>query len=87
MEQEIIQVEFWINDHIHAMRHTSLIPSIGDEVRFKNIAYKLHYKIWIYDDKYPRVAFNMQEVRPTRRALDVAKAPRKSKRSAGSPRK
>jgi hypothetical protein len=57
-----IQVEFWIDDHIHAIRHTSLVPVIGDEVRFRDIVYKVHYRIWIYDDKLPRVAINMEKV-------------------------
>ena len=61
-KQEFITTEFWIDNHIYAQRFSSFVPSIGDEVRFKNIAYKIHYKIWIYDDKYPRVAFNMEAV-------------------------
>ena len=60
--QEFISIEFWIYDHIHAQRFSSFVPSIGDEVRFKDVAYKVIYRIWIYDDKYPRVALNMEAV-------------------------
>jgi hypothetical protein len=76
IDQETIQVEFWIDDHIHAMTHTSLVPMIGDEVRFSDVAYKIHYRIWIYDDVRPRVALNMEEVprgRPTSNPRHKAK--------------
>ena len=61
-KQEFITTEFWIDDHVHAQRVSSFVPSIGDEVRFNDVAYKIIYKIWIYDERYPRVAFNMEAV-------------------------
>jgi len=57
-----IKVEFWIDDHVHALRHTRFVPAIGDEVRFNNIAYKVIYRIFIYDEEYPRVALNIEAV-------------------------
>jgi hypothetical protein len=57
-----IRIEFWIDDHIHALRFSTIVPAIGDEVRFNNIAYKIIYRIFIYDEDLPRVAMNMEAV-------------------------
>lgn len=57
-----MKVEFWIDDHIHAIRHTRFIPAVGDEVRFDDVVYKIHYRLFVYDEKYPRVALNMEKL-------------------------
>jgi len=57
-----IKIEFWIDDHIHAIRYSLIVPVVGDEVRFYNVAYKVHYRIFIYDEPDPRVAVNMEAV-------------------------
>ena len=60
---EEIRIDFWINNQVpFAMRSSIHVPAIGDEVRFDGGAYKVVYRIWIYDEKYPRVALNIKKV-------------------------
>ena len=65
-----IRIQFWIDDHVHAERYSLIVPAIGDEVRFNDVAYKVFYRIFIYDEPAPRVAVNMeaveQSVQPTK---------------------
>lgn len=68
-----IKIEFWIDDHIHAIRYSLIAPVIGDEVRFNGVPYKVHYRIFIYDEPAPRIAVNMEAVEQSVQA-DVAKA-------------
>lgn len=58
------QVEFWIDGHKkYAMRHTTgNIPMIGDEVRFKNVVYKVVNRIWMYDDSIERVCLSIERL-------------------------
>jgi hypothetical protein len=87
-----MRIQFWIDDHVHAERHSLIVPAIGDEVRFNDVAYKVHYRIFVYDEPTPRVAINMvaveQSVRPTagtRRKKSNFKSSASSVKSAGSP--
>jgi hypothetical protein len=65
-----IRIQFWIDDHVHAERYSLIVPTIGDEVRFNDVPYRVHYRIFIYDEPAPRVAINMeaveQSVHPTK---------------------
>jgi uncharacterized protein (UPF0218 family) len=61
---EKIRVDFFINGKKYAMRQSAHVPTIGDEVRFHNIAYKVVYRIWIYDEKEPRAALEIEQVQP-----------------------
>lgn len=61
-----VLVEFWLDDKPYAARtdKTGHVPAIGDEVRFKGVAYKIIYRIWIYDETRERVALNMERLEP-----------------------
>lgn len=60
---ESIRVDFWLDDKtLYAMEYTRYVPQKGDEVRFKGVVYKITYRIFIYDEKYPRIAVNMKMV-------------------------
>ena len=61
-----IRIQFWVDDHVHAERYSLIVPAIGDEVRFNDVPYKVHYRIFIYDEPAPRVAINMEAVEQTR---------------------
>lgn len=66
-EIEKISIGFFLEDGSqYANRHSIHVPAIGDEVRFKNVVYKIGYRIWIYDEKYPRVALQMEKVTPNK---------------------
>ena len=57
-----IRVDFWLDGKQYAQRQDIYIPVIGDEVRFHNVVYKIVHRIWIYDEKYPRVAVTMEKI-------------------------
>lgn len=61
----VYQVEFWINGkEKYAMRHLKVsIPTVGDEVRFKNVVYSITNRIWFYDEDVYRVALSIVEVK------------------------
>lgn len=64
MDESRIEIEFWIDNKVrYALQNRNHVPMIGDEVRFKQIAYKVIYRIWTYDEKYPRVILNMTKVK------------------------
>ena len=44
------------------------VPAIGDEVRHAGVAYKVEYRIWIYDEAQIRVAIDLSKARSTERA-------------------
>jgi hypothetical protein len=81
LEPRNIQIDFFLDGKKYAMRHSVHVPSIGDEVRFRGIAYEVVYRIWIYDEQYPRVALQMTKVkavnsdRPRRTKLSPAPPP------------
>ena len=58
-----IQIDFYFEGKRHAQRYGTHVPIIGDEVRFNNVAYKIEYRIWIYDEEYSRVALEMKQVK------------------------
>lgn len=59
-----IYVDYYLeNGEKYAHLYEKHIPCIGDEVRFRGIAYKVYYRIWIYDEKQLRVAIQMKEVK------------------------
>lgn len=62
MKDEIIQVDFYCENKKYAERYLYHVPIIGDEVRFKGVAYKVVYRIWTYDEDFPRVAMSIKKV-------------------------
>jgi hypothetical protein len=54
-----IDMEFWLDDKLFASRSSSFIPSVGDEVRFKLIVYKVTHRLWLYDTKRPLIVIIM----------------------------
>ena len=59
---EKIQVDYFVGGKKYAMRQSVHVPAIGDEVRFHNVAYKVVYRIWIYDEDKPRAALKLERV-------------------------
>jgi hypothetical protein len=82
-----IRIEFWIDDHIHAIRYSIVVPTIGDEVRFNDVAYKIHYRIFIYDEPSPRVAVNMEAVEHQMQPTDGTSRQKRKSKSKASPAK
>ena len=67
MSNTAIQIDFWIkNKQKYAIRYSDHVPQIGDEVRFKGVAYKVTYRIFIYDEEYDRIALNIVPVAKAR---------------------
>lgn len=72
VSDEILTIDFYLYDsylddnRLFASRSvphsTKFVPCVGDEVRFNGVAYKITYRIWIYDEKLQRVALNMTKV-------------------------
>jgi hypothetical protein len=62
MEDEKIQIYFYFDGIKSAFRYSYHVPEIGDEVRFNDIAYKVVYRIWTYDEEVPMVKLNVEPV-------------------------
>ena len=60
---DVIHIDFFLDDGHHAMRYSTHVPVIGDEVRFNGIAYMVVYRIWLYDEAKPRVALRIEKVK------------------------
>lgn len=59
-----INTEFFLNGKYSlARRYLLFLPSIGDEVRFDGVAYRVTHRIFTYDEESPRVAVNTVKVK------------------------
>jgi hypothetical protein len=61
----VIQMDFYLEGARFQQRWGEHVPIVGDEVRFDEVAYKVDYRIWIYEEN-PRVALNITRVRKTK---------------------
>lgn len=61
---EFYLLEFYLDGELFASRARTVVPSIGDEVRFCSVVYRIINKVFIYDETMERIAFDIVEVIP-----------------------
>lgn len=62
-----IQIDFYADGALFARRLGAHVPVIDDEIRFNGTAYRVDYRIWIYDEEYPRVALHIVKIKKVTR--------------------